>query len=295
MNILLLRTIVCVAEEGSFSRAAEYMNCVQSNVTNRIKRLEDHFGQIIFERGKGGARLTTFGEFLNERAKHLLSEFDSVENELLDSANSSAPLKLGSMETTAAARLPKVLKELQKACPKSKISLNTGTTAELLRLLLNHKFDACFVAGPVDDTRFKSTLAFQEKLMLVSATKSAPTGSLFVFSRGCSYRSLAETWLRSEGRMDAEIIEMGSFDGILGCLEAGMGFSILPESALQPHLESRGLFSSPLPDIYCDVETRLATRIDYKDSKSFLELQNILKSFCKRRTNHTLTCPIPIL
>ena len=62
MDLQLLRTLVSVADQGSFSAAAALsMNCVQSNITLRIKRLEDHFGQPIFERGRGGARLTAFG------------------------------------------------------------------------------------------------------------------------------------------------------------------------------------------------------------------------------------------
>lgn len=276
MDIQLLKTIVCVADVGSFSNAADAMNCVQSNITARIKRLETHYNQIIFERGRGGARLTPFGLTLCERAKYLIAEFDQAERELMDTANHAAPLRLGSMETTAAARLPHVLKELRHKCPKSKISLRTGPTATLLTLLWEQKIDACFVAAPVDESRFKSTFAFTEKLMQVVAYGQEATGPLLVFSKGCSYRSLSETWLRSQGRLDTEMIEMGSFEGILGCVEAGMGFAVLPQIALKSHIKSRDLVCTPLPEPYCTVETRLATRFGIEDIHSLQQLRGIL-------------------
>ncbi len=166
--------------------------------------------------------------------------------------------------------------ELRHKCPKSKISLRTGPTATLLTLLWEQKIDACFVAAPVDESRFKSTFAFTEKLMQVVAYGQEATGPLLVFSKGCSYRSLSETWLRSQGRLDTEMIEMGSFEGILGCVEAGMGFAVLPQIALKSHIKSRDLVCTPLPEPYCTVETRLATRFGIEDIHSLQQLRGIL-------------------
>lgn len=277
MDVLLLRTMVCVADHGSFSAAAEVMNCVQSNITTRIRRLESHFGQALFERGRGGARLTAFGQSAYERAVALLAQFEAVERDLMDAAGGAAPLRLAAMETTAAARLPAVLKELKAQCPKAPISLQTGPTAHLLGLLWERKADAAFVAGPVDADRFASVPAFRERLVVVSTTSGRLQGPLFAFARGCSYRATAESWLREEGRSDTELVEMGSFDGILGCVEAGMGFAVAPERAIRQHRAGSALRIGALPDPFAEIETCLAMRLDYRPVTAAKVLMAILR------------------
>ncbi|MEO3429757.1 LysR family transcriptional regulator [Pelagibius sp. CAU 1746] len=279
MDVLLLRTMVSVADHGSFSAAAVAMNCVQSNITTRIRRLESHFGQALFERGRGGARLTAFGQSAYERAVALLAQFEAVERDLMDVAGSAAPLRLGAMETAAAARLPAVLKKLRARCPKAPISLQTGPTARLLGLLWDRKVDAAFVAAPVDADRFTSVPAFQERLVVVSGVSGRLQGPLLAFTQGCSYRARAETWLRETGHSDTEVVEMGSFDGILGCVEAGMGFAVAPERAVRRRPVQSALKIEALPSPFAEIETRLAMRHDYQPITAAKALLEILAGY----------------
>jgi len=216
MDILLLRTFMSIIETGSFSASAQEMHCVQSNITSRIRRLETHLGQPVFERGRGGARVTEFGQLLRQHAEDLLPRFDAAERDLLDAAGVSAPLRLGAMETTAAARLPSMLKALKQLCPTAPISLRTGPTGELVSLLWGRKIDTAFVASPIDESRFRSVPAFREHLVLARSATNDQAGPLLAFRSGCSYRATAESWLRSDGKSDTEIIEMGTLEGILG-------------------------------------------------------------------------------
>ncbi|WP_417678060.1 LysR family transcriptional regulator [Roseibium sp.] len=277
MDIVLLKTLLAVAETGSFSGAANALNCVQSNVTSRIRRLEDHFGQKIFLRGKAGARLTDFGERLHAKAEDLLQLFAAAERELLDAAGAGAPLSLGSMETTAAVRLPALLKSLKTRCPAAPISLKTGPTADLLAMVWDRKVDAAFVAGPVDDTRFNSVRAFTERLVCARNPVNPDSGSLLAFRAGCSYRATAQAWLKSLGRSDTEITEMGTLDGILGCVAAGLGFAVAPEQAVRGARDAGHLEISPLPDPYATVDTFLVCRIDHVPVESHRVLIEVLK------------------
>jgi DNA-binding transcriptional LysR family regulator len=268
MDIVLLKTFLAVIAAGSFSAAAQVMCCVQSNITARVRRLEDHLGQPVFERGKGGAQLTVFGELLRSHAQDLIDRFEAAERVLLDAAGRSAPLRLGAMETTTASRLPPVLNALRKSCPTAPISLRTGPTGELLSLLWERKIDAAFVAGPIDDDRFRSMAAFHERLVLVQPAPSNQTaddgaGSLLAFRTGCSYRATAEEWLRSQGKSDTDVIEMGTLDGILGCVEAGMGFAVVPQRTVGAHNGGGALATTPLPKPYADSTTYLAWRHDH--------------------------------
>jgi len=285
MDIVLLRTFLAVAAAGSFSAAAQAMSCVQSNITARIRRLEQHLGQAVFERGKGGAKLTVFGQRLRTHAEDLLARFEAAERDLLDAAGASAPLRLGAMETTTAARLPPILKALRQSCPSAPISLRTGPTAELLSLLWQRDIDAAFVAGPIDKDRFRGLEAFRERLVLVRAAKAAAAGnshdgtpeSLLAFRAGCSYRATAEAWLRSQGKADTEIIEMGTLEGILGCVEAEMGFALVPRRAVKGYSGTAALKLSPLSKPYGDTVTYLVWRHDHAVSRAHKILCDLIK------------------
>lgn len=276
MDVQLLRTLVSVAEHGSFSAAAAHLNCVQSNVTTRIKRLEAHLGQPLFDRGRGGASLTPFGETAYKSATDLIAHFEAAERDLLDQSHGAAPLRLGAMETTAAARLPKLIKALKDKCPKAPVSLETGPTGHLLSRLSDRRIDAAFVAGPIDPGRFAGTLAFRERLVIAHAGATPPAGPLLAFRQSCSYRATAMEWLRSEGRLDTEIVEMGTFEGILGCVETGMGFAIAPERAVRTYRPARALTLSPLPKRFAEIDTSLAWRRDTRPTHAMIALKNLL-------------------
>ncbi|WP_428645701.1 LysR family transcriptional regulator [Roseibium sp.] len=276
MDLVLLKTLVAVTEAGSFSGAAGVLHCVQSNVTSRIRRLEEHFGQKIFQRSKAGARLTEFGERLHERAVELLQQFERAERDLLEAAGAGAPLSLGSMETTAAVRLPSLLKRLKDLCPASAISLQTGSTADLLAKVWNRKIDAAFVAGPVDRDRFRAVTAFAERLVCARNPAGTVSDPLLAFRSGCSYRATAQSWLRSIGRSDTEVTEMGTLEGILGCVEAGLGFAVGPESAIRGYRNAGELRIEPLPDPFAQVTTYLVWRNDHSPVESHRRLIGIL-------------------
>jgi DNA-binding transcriptional LysR family regulator len=285
MDIVLLKTFLAVAAAGSFSAAAEIMCCVQSNITARVRRLEAHLGQPVFERGKGGAHLTVFGELLRTHAQDLIDRFEAAERVLLDAAGRSAPLRLGAMETTTAGRLPPILNALRQKCPTAPISLRTGPTGELLSLLWDRKIDAAFVAGPVDEGRFRSTTAFHERLVLVRPAQAASAaeaagdtaGSLLAFRTGCSYRATAEEWLRSQGKSDTDVIEMGTLDGILGCVEAGMGFAVVPERTVSAHNGDGALSAQALPDPYSESTTHLTWRNDHVPTVAHTSLRALIE------------------
>jgi DNA-binding transcriptional LysR family regulator len=275
MDVVLLKTLVAIKETGSFSSAARALNCVQSNVTSRIRRLEEQFGQKVFQRSKAGARLTDFGEQVHAHAIVLLQQFAAAERDLLEAAGAGAPLRLGSMETTAAVRLPALLKRLRdvSAAP---LSLTTGPTAELLSKVWDRKIDAAFVAGPVDATRFRAVRAFSERLVCTYGAASPQSGPLLAFRQGCSYRAAAQAWLGSIGQSDREVTEMGTLEGILGCVEAGLGFTVAPESAVLGFRNADQLTTTPLPAPFGDAVTYLVWRIDHKPVEAHRKLLEIL-------------------
>lgn len=259
MNIRDLIAFKVVAEEGSISRAAERLNFVQSNVTNKIKQLENHFECPLFYRHRHGVSLTPTGKTLLGYTEKILQLFDEAEKSIKEAEVPSGVLAIGSMETTAAVRLPELLATYSNAYPQVDLLLKTGPTAELIENVLNYKLEGAFVAGPVHHPQLIQESVFKEELVLISKHAFDPVTlekqTILVFKSGCSYRRLLEEWLKSKGVQPARILEFGSIDAILGCVHAGMGISLLPTSVVKRSELGRKLQCYSIPAAYSRVTT----------------------------------------
>ena len=244
MELTDLKTFAAVARCGGITRAAGELNTVQSNVTNRIRALETEIGTPLFERHARGMTLTDAGRRLLPYADRL----NALSNEALAAARddgvAKGPLAIGSMETTAAVRLPPLLAQFHQRYPEVQLSLRTGPTALLAEAVIANALDGAFVAGPIDHPDLMSTVAFNEELVLLTARRwktlaalragtpaSGPT--ILVFRTGCSYRQRLEQLMSELGWPTAARLEFGTLDGIIGCVAADMGVTLLPRAVAE--------------------------------------------------------------
>ena len=126
----------CVAREGGVTRAAARLNRVQSNVTTRIKQLEERLGVALFRRQGRSLVLSTEGQGLLVHAERLLRLADEAESEM-KAGPARGPFRLGSLESTAGSRLPAILSRYHGQHPGVVIELSTGTTGALLQRVLD--------------------------------------------------------------------------------------------------------------------------------------------------------------
>ncbi|SME98346.1 DNA-binding transcriptional regulator, LysR family [Tistlia consotensis] len=267
-----LAAFLAVADCGSFSAAAGKLGRVQSNVTARIRSLEQRLGAVLFDRGRQGASLTPAGETLLKRARLAADLLAEGEQAVRDQAAGRTLLRLGSMESTAGARLPAVLLRARERRPDLQLQLSTGTTDELIRDVLERRLDAAFVAGGTDLEALQAQPVFEERLVLVEPTGRPAARPLLAFRQGCTYRSVAERWLRASGRAPVEIMEFGTIDGILGCAAVGLGIAVLPEAVVRISLHAPQLTVSPLPEPYGSSVTMLVSRRDDGGRRPLVEL-----------------------
>jgi len=83
-----------------------------------------------------------------------------------------------------------------------------------------------------------------------------------VFRPGCSYRARFEEWLRHEGVIPEKMMEFGTLDGIIGCVAAGLGVSLLPRSVVEPHVKDHRILRHPIPPRFGKVQTVFIYRND---------------------------------
>lgn len=277
MDPLQLQTFLAVVETGSFSAAGERLHSVQSNITARIRKLESEFGAPVFERGKGGARLTPLGERLVPHARDILARVASARAELLDAGGGAAPLRFGALETTAASRLPTVLRALSERVPGAEIRVVTAPSGRLTRMVWDRDLDAALVVGTVDADRFRFLPVFEENLVAVHSTDRLDSEILLAFPDGCSYRAAAQAWLRDIGRSDTPVRDLGSLATILGCVSAGLGFAVAPESAVQGFHALHTLKLTPLDREHGLSTTSLIWRHDATPTRTLETLKNVLQ------------------
>jgi len=238
-----LLTFSAVARTGGITRAAEELNTVQSNVTQRVKALEAEIGTALFERHSRGMTLTGAGRRLLPYAERMAALSREAVLAARDDGEPKGPLSIGSMETTAAVRLPTLLADFHRRFPAVRLTLRTATTADLVASVLDGSLDGAFVAGPIEHADLASTVAFREELVLVTARhikslaelraatpESGPTA--LVFRTGCTYRQRLEQVLTEFGWPSATRFELGTLDGMIGCVAAGMGVTLLPRAVV---------------------------------------------------------------
>lgn len=265
-DLHVFRTVVTA---GGVSRAAEKLHRVQSNVTTRVRKLEEDLGVELFVREGRRLRLSPAGQVLLGYAERLLA----LAGEAREALNESGPrgtLRLGSMESTAAARLPRPLALLARRHPDLAVELHTGTPRELVPRVIAGELDAAFVAEPVDDERLRSRVAWAEDYVIVAGPNHPPIRvpgdvhgrTLLVFEHGCPHRMRLEAWFAEHNVQVERVIEMGSFHALLGCAVAGMGIALLPKIVLDTFTERRRLSVFPMTGRYRNVRTLLVWRSD---------------------------------
>lgn len=237
MELNELRIFLAVAREGSVTRAAEQLHYVQSNVTTRIRQLEEQLGTSLFQRRNRGMFLTAAGELLLEYADKIVNLAVEAEQALREQGGAGGRLVIGSMETTAAVRLPELLASYHRLCPEVELNLLTGTSEENITRLLDHQLDGAFVGFAVSHPELVADKAFDEELVMVCTPAESglmlnDTRTILVFRSGCAYRAQLERWLKQRGQLPYRVMEFGSIEAIIGCVAAGMGISFLPRSVV---------------------------------------------------------------
>src|SRR5271166_5076811 len=132
LDLDLVRTLVLIAEERSFTRAAERVGRTQSAVSLQVQRLEALVGHTLISRGKGGGvELTAHGEELVERGRALLALNDEIVRSL-QAKNDCAAVRLGVSEAFTRRCLPDILSRFAETQPRTTVEISRGASCELV-------------------------------------------------------------------------------------------------------------------------------------------------------------------
>ncbi|MFK0280903.1 LysR family transcriptional regulator [Streptomyces sp. NPDC090499] len=263
-----LRVFLAVARTHGITKAAQELHTVQSNVSARIHALEKQLGAPLFRRHARGVALTSAGEQLLPYAERITRLVDEAQHVIGDESDPCGPLRIGSMETTAGLRLPVVLAAFAEDCPRVDLSLVTGPTEHLVREVAEYRLDGALVSGPVRRPDLVETTVFEERLVLVTDRRVSELDTvlgdprILVFRTGCSYRKRLETILHARGAVGVRCMEFGTLEGILGCVGAGMGVTLLPAAVVEGHASREQVRVHELPEDQGRADTVFVQRVD---------------------------------
>ncbi len=253
MELSDLRIFTAVVQEGGVTRAAEKLNRVQSNVTTRIRQLEDRLQAKLFDRQGKKLILTPAGRTLLDYAEKLLALADEAQAALHDKTPRGL-FRLGSMESTAAVRLPGPLSAFSERYPDVVLEMRTGNPTQLAGALLAGEIDAALVAEPVAEAKFDWIVAFEEEPVIVTSRdhpaideNSPVPRTVIVFEHGCPHRRRLEEWYAGRKDLPERTIELGSYHAMLGCVLTGMGAALVPRSVIASFPEKKRLRVNHLP------------------------------------------------
>ncbi|MBB2750576.1 UNVERIFIED_ORG: DNA-binding transcriptional LysR family regulator [Rhizobium aethiopicum] len=249
MDLSSLEIFLAVAGERSVTKAAKAVGRVPSNVTTRIRQLEDDLGVSLFSRDGKKMTLTREGETFLTYANRLTALALEARQAVRPLAPSGT-LRVGTMESTAASRLPAALTQFNRMWPDVSLHLTMGASRDLARAVVADMLDCALIACPPktmrgEDAGFEAELkalemepVFVEDLLIVlpsghPAVKSAAdlrVGSIAALEPGCTYRRIAENWARKSSTLPTS--EHGSYHAILASVATGNTAGVMPRSVL---------------------------------------------------------------
>ncbi|RAJ35647.1 LysR family transcriptional regulator [Pedobacter cryoconitis] len=287
MNTNDFKIFEAVAANGSFTKAAQAMFTVQSNVTARIKSLEDEFAVSLFTRTSRKVELTAAGETLMYYFKQIGQLIEEAKRELSQSDQLIGQLTIGCIETTMALKAPDIINKFNEMYPEIELEFKADMSSNLINDVLSYKLDAAFVAAPVSVPELAQQTIKEEQLVIVTSTRYKKMEEIIqdkqvkivVFDQGCNYRARLESWLSFKGIVNYKRIVVNSLEGIINFAEADLAITILPAELIEQYYQNRKLKTFSIGKELGTSATILVyrkTRVNDKLLLAFLEMYSSL-------------------
>ena len=191
----LLRTFAYIAEEGSFTRAAERIGRTQSAVSMQIQRLEQTLGQRLLVRSKGGTvQLTAHGAYLLERARELLALNETIWRNFRE-PELRGVVRLGTPDDYALRYLPPLLRRFADSHPAVEVDVVCAPSSELVHRLKDGQLDLTLLSEGHEPRHWPAVELWRGPLCWITSDRYAPHRRtplpVALASENCSWRNAA--------------------------------------------------------------------------------------------------------
>ena len=265
MELRQLHMFRTVASTLNFSRAAEVLNYVPSNVTMQIKELESELGVRLFDRLGRQLALTTEGKRFLVHVEGVFTKLDEARSAIQDDENLSGTLTISANEVLCAYRLPAVFRLFRSRYPGVRLIFRSVPNQELKQALFDGAADVVFlldesvlstrlVVEPLQKETFRFFVAPDHPLTKLPEVQMEDfRGEVFLVNeKGCPYRTMFDRSFEKKGIDDITYLEFQNAEAIKQCAISAIGIAFLPEVTTKAEMERGDLVALPweIPDLH---------------------------------------------
>lgn len=298
MQDVRFATLLCVADQKNFTRAAQMLALTQPAVSQHISSLESELGVKLVLRGKGEVKLTPEGEIACSYARRINAMYDKMIAELKDPSSTVTKLKIGITHTAENNRIPQVLARYSTLLGKPSITVITDTIKNLYTLLENYELDMAIVEGK--DTRdglCRLMLDTDYLVCVVSPDSSLARRSMLTLSDlkrermimrlpSSATRALFDSTLETLGENIADfniILEVDNISTIKDLVRRDLGVSILARSTCESEIRKGKLVALPIENLSMARETNIVYYKDFSHPEAIEDLVKMYRETTARR------------
>jgi DNA-binding transcriptional LysR family regulator len=248
MDVHQLELFLAVMDSPSMTRAAEKIHLSPGAVSLQLHKLADELHTELFvRRGKrliptpAALRLTELAKQVVKMMGHIQQAFEN------DLTKDVRPFHFATGVTTLVHQLGGPLRQLRKRYPNAEIRVTVGVTEEMVAGLLDRRFDLALISLPVSEASLRLIPLFDEELLIVrpSANKvgSGHVSTMrasdlaevpfLLYPKRSNVRLVIDGFFDELGVTPHVLMEADDTEAIKRLVEAGFGYSILPEHALR--------------------------------------------------------------
>ena len=287
-----LATLLTVAKEKNFTKAAEKLSLTQPAVSHHIGQLEDELGTRIFVRAKTGLRLTPEGEIVLRYAERLQSLYDKMLEELNDSERHMTKIRVGITHTAESNRITEILAKYGAQEDNITITVITDTIKHLYNMLAAYQLDLAFIEEKPSDSSFNHILLDTDYLACVlPVTHPLAAHSMVSLAElkneqmilrlpSSGTRRLFEAALLSinESIHSFNIaMEVDNIATIKDLIRKELGVSILPKSACMDELKKGKLAVLPIENLSMPREMNIVYNRDFSHTEILHDLVKLYR------------------
>jgi LysR family transcriptional regulator, low CO2-responsive transcriptional regulator len=260
VEIVQLETFLAVATYGGFHRAAAALRVSQPAVSARIQGLEHSLNTRLFERGPKGLSLSRTGKILRPHAEQLLRQVAQARQAVHQSRpDSSGAVPIAASLSICTYLLPEVLKKYQADHPDVVVSVRSGNSAQVLKMVLDGEVDFG-LARSLHHPEVETISLRDDPLMLVGHPRHPATAKrkirleeleslpLIAYDRGSSDWTLMNGMFRRVGLLPNVVLEVETIEACLRMVLRKLGLAFLPQLAVHEELRRKKLVTLELTD-----------------------------------------------
>ena len=260
-----LYTFIQVAQQQSFSRAAENLGYSQSAVTVQIRALEEELHTKLFVRMGKHIALTDQGRRFLSGAYNTIFEANQAKLSVQDRDQLQGTLHIGALDSLCASSLPHILRHFRSEHPQVAIRITTGSPEELVRKLNHGNLDLIYI---LDEPRCSSSwhqeMEVREDIVFVASNDVAEELSgrkklkvadlmdlpFFLPEREANYHKALGHYIASQDQELSPMLEITNVSFIIKLLETSRGISFLPWYAVEESVRAGTLSILPVEDLH---------------------------------------------